>query len=445
MHVAAVYIMDLKLPPLGEGADSGTVVNLFVKEGDSVTKDQPILELENEKAVATIPSTSAGTVTKIFIKPGDKISVGQRILALSENGAAVGAPAAARPAKAPPAAKEPELPEPIAAGSAPVAASVPAAEEVETPAPKIDVAVAAAPSIRKLARDLGIDLTRVRGSARGGRIVLEDVRAYVQRLQRLAFAPKAPAAAPSAPAKPTVEQIDFSKWGPVSPKPLSPLRQVIARRMLENWNAVPHVTQFDDADITNLNALRKKYSAAYEQKGTRLTLTPFVIKALTDTLKKHPIFNSSLDEAGQQIVFKDYYHVGIAVDTEAGLIVPVIRDADKKSLLELSKELEELAKKARDRKVSAEELKGGTFTISNQGGIGGAHFTPIVNKPEVAILGLGRGAMQAVVRDNKVEPRLLMPIGLSYDHRVIDGGTAARFTVDLIKALESFAEEYVRV
>ena len=435
--------MDIKLPPLGEGADSGTVVNLFVKEGDQVAMDQPILELENEKAVATIPSTGEGTVGKIYVKSGDKISVGQRILSLSD-GAGDGP---AKPAKAEPAPK--------AKAKAPAAKpreveEEPQAEGTETeeaPEPKPGVEVAAAPSIRKLARDLGIDLTRVRGSERGGRIVLEDVRAYIQKLQRLATQarPAAATAAPGAAPKPAAEQIDFSKWGPVSKKQMSPLRQVIARRMAENWVAVPRVTQFDDVDLTQVNVLRKKYSSAYEQKGTKLTITPFIIKAVVDTLKKHPIFNSSLDEVAQEIVTKEYYHIGIAVDTDAGLIVPVLRDADKKNILQLSKELEDLAKKARDRKVSAEELKGGTFTISNQGGIGGAHFTPIVNKPEVAILGLGRGSMTAVVREDKIEPRLMMPIGLSYDHRVIDGGIAARFTVDLLQAIENFKEDDVKI
>ncbi len=430
--------MDLKLPPLGEGADSGTVVNLFVKEGDLLAKDQPVLELENEKAVATIPSTLAGKITKIFVKTGDKISVGQRILSVEgQAGAASGPISESTPAVATGWEREPIIQTP-SPRQLPRPEEEPAEPEVGA---KPGAPVATAPSIRKLARDLGIDLTRVRGSARGGRIVLEDIRSYLQRLQRLAAQPRVAAGiAPAAP-QPPPEQIDFSKWGPVTRKPLSPLRQVIARRMSENWHAVPRVTQFDDADITELNALRKKYASAYEQKGTRLTLTSFAIKAVVDTLKNHPILNSSLDEVAQEIVLKQYYHIGIAVDTEAGLIVPAIRDADKKTLLELSKELEELARKARERKVSAEELKGGTFTISNQGGIGGAHFTPIVNKPEVAILGLGRGAMKAVVRENSIEPRLLMPIALSYDHRVIDGGVAARFTVDLVKAFENFSEE----
>ena len=433
--------MDLKLPHLGEGADSGTVVNLFVKEGDAVTKGQPILELENEKAVATIPATAAGTVTQVFVKVGDKLRVGQQILSLGESGAA-GAPAAAKPEPAPTRNREKVIQTP----SPQQAPGVPEEEEVETGAEaKTGTAPAAAPSIRKLARDLGLDLTRVRGSARGGRIMLEDVRAYIQKLQRLAAAPRGAASAGAPAPKPAQEQIDFSKWGPVSKAAISPLREVIARRMTESWSTTPRVTQFDEADITGLMALRKKYAAAYEQKGARLTLTSFALKVVVDALKKHSIFNASLDEVAQEIVFKQYYHIGIAVDTEAGLIVPVIRDVDKKTLLDLSRELEELAGKARERKVSAEEMKGGSFTISNQGGIGGGQFTPIVNKPQVAILGLGRGAMKAVVRESKIEPRLMMPMGLSYDHRVIDGAAAARFTVELVRAFENFKEEDVKI
>lgn len=429
--------MDLKLPHLGEGADSGTVVNLFVKAGDQITNGQPILELENEKAIATIPSPAAGTVATLFVKPGDKISVGQRILSLSEPGGAAVEPAAKPPAT--PRTKAEKLIQTPSPEQAPTAG-----EEVlaEQGGPKAGLAPAAAPSIRKLARDLGIDLTRVPGSASGGRVVLEDVRAYLQRLQRLAAQPRTAAAGP---AKPAPEQVDFSKWGPIRRKPLSPLRQVIARRLSETWNSVPRVTQFDEADITALWELRKKYAGAYEEKGARLTLTVFALKVVADTLKRHPVFNSSLDEAAEQLVFKSYYHVGVAVDTEAGLIVPVLRDVDRKSLLELAKELEALAQKARERKVSAEELKGGTFTISNQGGIGGAHFTPIVNKPEVAILGLGRSALKPVVRGSAIEPRLMLPLAISYDHRAIDGGAAARFTVDLVRALQSFREDDVKI
>jgi pyruvate dehydrogenase E2 component (dihydrolipoamide acetyltransferase) len=431
--------MDLKLPHLGEGADSGTVVNVFVKAGDTIAKDQPVIELENEKAVATIPSTAAGTVRQVHVKAGDKINVGQRILSLDEGGAGGAAPA---PAPETPRRKSREkviqTPSPEQVPGAPEDLPEPGAEA------KRGVAPAAAPSLRKLARDLGIDLTRVRGSGRGGRILMEDVRAYIQVLQRSATAPRGGAGAPAAP-KTAAEPIDFSKWGPTSRKPVSSLRGVIARRMTESWNTTPRVTQFDEADITSLMALRKKYAEAYERKGARLTLTSFALRVVVDTLKKHPLFNASLDEAARELVYKEYYHIGVAVDTEAGLVVPVIRDADKKSLLKLSQELEELAGKARERKLSAEEMKGGTFTISNQGGIGGGHFTPIVNKPEVAILGLGRGAMKAAVRESRIEPRLMLPIGLSYDHRVIDGGAAARFTVDLVRAFEHFKEEDVKV
>jgi pyruvate dehydrogenase E2 component (dihydrolipoamide acetyltransferase) len=432
--------MDLKLPPLGEGADSGTVVNLFVREGEQIAQNQPILELENEKAVAAIPSTAAGTVARIYVKVGDKISVGQRILALNESGPGSPAPAA--------------KPEPVASRGderfiqtpSPARAAAPEEEEAEEGGaePEPGAAPAASPSIRRLARDLGIDLTRIRGSARGGRIMLEDVRAYIHKLQRLAAQPKS-AVAGAVPAKAPAEQIDFAKWGPVSRSAFSPLRQVIARRMSESWSTTPRVTQFDEADITDLMALRKKYADAYEQKGARLTLTSFALKVVVDVLKKHPILNASIDEAAEEIVFKNYHHLGIAVDTDAGLIVPVIRDVEKKSLLELSVELEDLAKKARERRVTADEMKGGTFTISNQGGIGGGYFTPIVNKPQVAILGLGRGAMKAVVRENAVVPRLMLPMGLSYDHRVIDGGVAARFTVDLVQAFENFPEDEVRL
>jgi pyruvate dehydrogenase E2 component (dihydrolipoamide acetyltransferase) len=433
--------MDLKLPHLGEGADSGTVVNLFVKEGDTVAKDQPILELENEKAVATIPSTAAGTITQVFVKAGDKIKVGQRILSLGESGAP-GASPTARPEPAPARSRERLIQTP-SPEQVPIALTDEALDP--TSEAKAGTVPAAAPSIRKLARDLGIDLTRVGGSARGGRIMLEDVRAYIQKLQRLATAPRGAAPAGSPAPRPAPEQVDFSKWGPISKAPLSPLREVIARRMAESWITTPRVTQFDEADITALMALRKKYAAAYDQKGARLTLTSFALKVVVDTLKKHPIFNASLDEVAQEIVFKQYYHLGIAVDTEAGLIVPVIRDANKKNLFELSLELEGLAEKARERKVSAEEMKGGTFTVSNQGGIGSGPFTPIVNKPQLAILGLGRGAMKAIVRDNKIEPRLMMPMGLSYDHRVIDGAAAARFVVDLVQGFENFKEDDVKI
>ena len=431
--------MDLKLPKLGEGADSGIVVNIMVKEGDTVAKDQTVLELENEKAVASIPSTAAGVVTKIYIKAGDRITVGQRILSLESAGAPAAAPAAPAPKPAakkvaPAVAPEPEPEEVVDASDS---------EEVEESAENKNVA--ASPSIRKIARELGINLGKIKGSELGGRIVIGDVRAFVQRLIKAAARPAPVAGGAAAPAKPVAESIDFSEWGPILKKPVSPLRKVIARRMSESWNTVARVTQFDDIDFTRANELRQKFGADYQKKGAKLTLTPFVLKAVAETLKKHPIFNSSLDEAASEVIIKEYIHLGIAVDTEQGLMVPVIRDVDKKTMLVLSGELEALAAKARDRKISADEMKGGTFTISNQGAIGGAHFTPIVNLPEVAILGLGRGVMKPVVREGKVEARLLTPVALSYDHRVIDGGSAARFIVDLVKAFEQFSEDLVKL
>jgi pyruvate dehydrogenase E2 component (dihydrolipoamide acetyltransferase) len=427
--------MDIKLPPLGEGADSGTVVNVFVKPGDTITQGQALLELENEKAIASIPATASGVVSKVFVKAGDKISVGQRLLSLG-GGAETEVPQPPSPAPAKAAA-------PAVAPA--IAASAPVTEPVEEDFPKPVAAPVASPSIRRVARELGIDLGRVRGSEAGGRIVMGDIRAYIEKLQKFALKPKAAPAviAEAAPAKPALEPIDFSKWGPVTRQPTSMLRQTIARRMWESWNTIPQVTQFDEADFTRLNTLRKQFGFAYEQKGSRLTVTPLILRALVDTLKSHPIFNASLDEATQDIVLKQYIHLGIAVDTEQGLLVPIIRDADKKTVLDLAKELESLAQRARERKVSREEMQGGTFTISNQGAIGGSHFTPIINKPEVAILGIGRGAMKPVVRDGQIEARLLVPLALSYDHRVIDGGSAARFMVDFVKALQELPESAV--
>ncbi len=433
--------MDVKLPKLGEGADSGVVVGILVKEGDKVTKGQTLIELENEKAVAPIPSTADGVISKIHVKEGAKLSIGALIVSLE--GVAGAAPAAGEA----PAAK---------AAAAPKAKkkAAPVVEETEEEDDDAgdegeeeeinDAEVAAPPSVRKVAREIGLDLRRVKGSEEGGRVVMADVRAYLQKLIKLAAkgkaAPAAAAGAPAAPAKPVAESIDFSQWGEITKKPMSGLRKVIARRMVESVTTIPQVTQFEDVDITALNDLRKKFAADYEKAGARLTLTPFAIKALVAALKKHPIMNSSLDEGAEEIVFKDYYHIGIAVDTDAGLMVPVIKDADKKSLLQISKELEEIAKKARDRKLSPDDMKGGTFTISNQGGIGGAHFTPIVNKPEVAIFGMGRGALKPVVVGKEIQVRLMMPIAISYDHRLIDGGTAARFTVDLAAAFAAITE-----
>jgi pyruvate dehydrogenase E2 component (dihydrolipoamide acetyltransferase) len=429
--------MDVNVPRLGEGADSGVVATVFVKEGDSINKDDPIVELESEKAVASIPSPAAGKVTGIHVKAGDTVKVGQKLITLS-----AAEQAGESEAAEPDAQEQPQQP----AGQKQPAAQPEASDQTEQPAPaRAGAAPLAPPSIRRLARQLGIDLGRVRGSERGGRITMADLKAHIQRLQQLA-ANQSPAAGgtPSEPG-PAAAAVDHAKWGQIARKPMSSLRQVIARRMREAWTRVPHVTQFDEADLTRVSELRRQYADAYEARGGRLTFTPMLLKSLVATLKKHPLFNASLDEAAREIILKEYYNIGIAVDTEAGLIVPVIRDVNRKSALELARELDELARRARDRKISADELKGGTFTVSNQGGIGGGHFTPIVNAPELAILGLGRAAPRPVVRDGRLEPRLMLPLCLSYDHRVIDGADAARFIVDLVRAIEEFAEEELKL
>jgi pyruvate dehydrogenase E2 component (dihydrolipoamide acetyltransferase) len=425
--------MDLKLPPLGEGVDSGSVVSILVKEGDQIAKGQGILELETGKAVAPVPSTANGKVTKILVAVGDKISVGQAMISLDGAGAA---PAPAKTAEQKPATGRPAHPAPAPLKEEEAEEPV-AEEEIDSNAPP----PAAAPSIRRIARELGIDLRGIHGSESGGRIVMEDLRAYIRRLQYAAAQAKKTAG--SGRVRPLPPQIDFSKWGPVVKRPMTSLRKVIAERLSDSWNAVPRVTQFEEADITELEALRKKHGPAYEAKGARLTLTSFALKIVAGALKKHPIFNVSLDEAAGDVIYKEYHHIGLAVDTEQGLIVPVLRNVDKKDILTLSKELNEMAAKTRDRKLGLEEMQGGTFTISNQGGIGGGHFTPIINRPEVAILGLGRGAVKAVAREGKIEPRLLLPLALSYDHRVIDGGAAVRFILDIVRGFETFDEKLI--
>jgi len=425
--------MDLKLPPLGEGVDSGSVVGILVREGDQIAKGQGLIELETGKAVAPVPSPAAGKVTKILVAIGDKLSVGQAILSL-EDGAAAPAASVSRPTS------PTRQTRPTGPTAAPAPRDEPETFVDDEPADNTPVP-AASPTIRRLVRELGLDLRRIHGSENGGRIVMDDVRAYIQRLQRLASQARpggSPAAAPSKPAPP---RIDFTKWGAVTKRPMTALRKAIATHMSESWQATPRVTQFDEADITVLNELGRKYAEAFTKKGARLTITTFALKIVAAALRQHPVFNTSLDEAADDVIFKEYVHVGLAVDTEQGLIVPVLRDVDKKDLLTLSKEMNEIAVKTRERKISLEEMQGGSFTISNQGGIGGGHFTPVINRPETAILGLGRGAMKAVVREGKIEPRLMLPLALSYDHRVIDGGAAVRFMLDLVKGFEQFDEK----
>jgi pyruvate dehydrogenase E2 component (dihydrolipoamide acetyltransferase) len=396
--------------------------------------------------VGSIPSPESGTVTHIHVKEGMEVAVGQVLISITTDGDG----AAAQPPQSAGAATPKATPQRAQAAPPPATQQRdteqhPERYRYESPS---GAPPPAAPSIRKIASDLGIDLTRVKGSEASGRIVLEDLRAYVERLQRLAFESKstlAETATEFAPRPVTVEAVDFTKWGPVRREKMSPLRRTVSQRMVQSWTALPKINQFDDVDITALLALRKKYAPAYEQKQTRLTLTTFLVKAVAGALRNHPRANSSLDDATQEIVYKEYCHIGIAVDTEGGLIVPVLRDADKKSLLEISQQIHELTERTRARKISLEELQGGSFTISNQGSIGGAHFTPIVYAPQVAILGVGQGAPRAVVVDSKIAVRTLLPLCLAYDHRILDGADAVRFLKEIIHSLESFPEAEVRL
>lgn len=443
--------MDVKLPQLAEGVESGTVVNILVSEGQEIKKDQAFMELETQKAVGSIPSPSAGTVTKVHVKEGMEVTVGQVLISIESGGATVpsnGEPTRSALEKSAIRATQPMPSQGSPSQGAPQDAPGDRRGEnfqyesrsgMEPPAP---------PSVRKIARELGIDLTRLRGSEAGGRIRLADLRGYIQHLQELALRNASATARSDSPAPAPVvarETIDFSKWGPVRREKLSPLRRTVSRRMVESWTTIPKINQFDDADITALLALRKKYASQYEKKGARLTLTSFILLVLARALKKHPMANASLDESSAELVYKDYCHIGVAVDTDAGLIVPVLRNADQKSLLQLSKELEDLTEKTRRRKIEIDELQGGTFTISNQGSIGGSHFTPIIYAPQVAILGVGQGQQKALVVEGKIAVRTVLPLCLAYDHRVLDGANAVRFLKDVVAGLQSFDEADAKV
>lgn len=415
--------MDLRLPALGEGIDSATVVGVLVKPGDAVTVGQPVLAVETDKAAVEVPAESAGTIGEIFVKPGDKLLVGAKILAL-QSGAAP-APKTDKPTPvAPPAPSAPKQPE--AAPRPPEPARVPS-----NGAPKSGV-IAAGPATRRLARELGVALAEVSGSARGGRVTVEDIKGHVKnRLTQ----PQADGGGLSGKTvadsfmHPTLP--DFAKYGEVERKPVANIRQAIAKNLTIAWRTMPMVTQHDVADITDLEAGRKRIVEGLPKGAPKVTMTVLAVKAIVAALKEFPTFNSSFDMNAGELILKKYYHVGIAVDTERGLVVPVIRDADKKSIRDLAIEIAMLAEKARAGKLAIDEMRGGTFTITNLGGIGGTAFTPIVNYPEVAILGLSRSALQPVVRDNQIVPRLMMPLSLTYDHRVVDGADGARFTTRL--------------
>jgi pyruvate dehydrogenase E2 component (dihydrolipoamide acetyltransferase) len=421
---------DILVPDIGDFKEV-EVVEILVKPGDTVTKEQSLVSLESDKATMEIPSPEAGVVKELKIKVGDKVSQGSVLLALESSGAAPVAPAAAAPKSA---GKKPEPQK----ENSPAPSVVTRVEPVPSePKDAIASLPHASPSIRKFARELGVDLTRVPGSGPKGRIQKEDVQAFVKS----ALAGK-PASAPAAgkggalpfnlPAWPDV---DFAKFGPIESKPLSRIQKLSGPYLHRNWISIPHVTQCDDADITDLEAFRKSQTVETEKKGFKLTMLAFMIKACVTALRQFPQFNASLDKSGETLIVKKYYHIGVAVDTPGGLVVPVVRDVDRKGVFDLARELAEISKVAKDGKLKAGDMQGGTFSISSLGGIGGTYFTPIINAPELAILGVSRSAMKPVWNGKEFVPRLILPLSLSYDHRVIDGAAAARFTTELTKIL----------
>ncbi|MCI0464673.1 MAG: 2-oxo acid dehydrogenase subunit E2 [Gemmataceae bacterium] len=413
---------EITLPLLGENIDGGDVVDIKVAPGEEVRQGQALLEVEAEKSTVEVPSPTAGRIAEVLVKKGERVTTGQPLFRIEGgNGASTKpAPPAASEAPKEPAPRKPEPPPKPAEP-----ARTDGARRTAPPAEAPEKIPPAGPATRRLARELGIDLRLVRGTAPSGRVTQEDVKAYVRDLASGA-ALRGPS--PQAPPLP-----DFERYGPVERRPFESVRRKTAEQVSLAWTLIPHVTQHDLADVTDLEAFRK----SQDGKGPKLTVTAFALKAVAIALSRFPQFNASLDLANGQLVLKGYVHLGVAVDTERGLLVPVLRDVDTKSVQQLAKELGDIAQRARDRKVTADEMRGGCFTITNLGGIGGTAFTPIVNWPEVAILGLSRGRLEPVVRDGQVVPRLMLPLSLSYDHRVIDGADAARFTRAVAEMLEN--------
>jgi len=424
------------LPDLGEGLTEAEVVKILVREGDLVHEDAPLLEVETDKATVEIPSPMGGRVEKVHVQAGQTVQVGEVLVSFADVAAASGTQAAVTPDTTRALAPEPET---LVASSGP--ASPASSHPTRSPQRGADP-VPATPATRRLARELGVDLRAVNGSGRGGRVTDDDVRAAAGR-RETAPADEARAPASTAPGKPLARVgIEppplprFEQWGPVERQPLSHLRRTIAERMTLSATLVPHVTHFDRADVTDLDALIRRNLDAGKARGVTLTLTSFVLKAVAQALGEHPHFNASLDPAAGELIVKRYVHLGVAVAAERGLIVPVIRDVDRKPLLELQRELGALATRVREGKATLEDLRGGTFTVTNLGALGGTGALPIINYPEVAILGVARGREEPVVREGAIVPRLLLPLSLTFDHRVADGADGARFASAVIRRLE---------
>jgi len=420
---------EVLVPDIGDFKEV-EVVEILVKPGDTLAPEQSIISLESDKATMEIPAPGAGVVKAINVKVGDKVSQGSLILVMDASDAAAVPAAVSAPAAAVPA------PVPVAA---PVA--IPEAAVAPRPVPREgrDEIVAkphASPSIRKFARELGADLSKVQGSGPKGRILQHDVQAFVKGVLTGTSSAAPAAKGGGLPFNlPAMPDIDFAKFGPVESKPLSRIKKLSGANLHRNWVSIPHITQFDEADITDLESFRKQNSQVAEKQGFKLTMLAFLVKACVTALRQHPEFNSSLDKSGENLVLKKYFHIGVAVDTPEGLMVPVIRDADRKGVFELAKELADISKLARDKKLKSGDMQGGTFSISSLGGIGGTSFTPIINAPEVAILGVSRAVTRPVWDGKEFMPRLMLPLALSYDHRVIDGASGARFTSYLATVL----------
>ncbi|MXZ12780.1 MAG: branched-chain alpha-keto acid dehydrogenase subunit E2 [Candidatus Dadabacteria bacterium] len=425
-------MIEFRLPELGEGIESGQVIEVFVSPGDRVTLEQPLLEVETDKAAVEIPSPADGTIVDVCVSAGDTVEISQVLVRMNGDDESKESP------KDAPTAAEEEKP---AAVQAPFPEKEPEEEKKQTTSPKaapVDdiapsgpLAVAAAPSVRRLARELGVELSSVSGTGPRGRILERDVKAHAKAIIRSAsFAP----AVPEEPELP-----DFSRWGETVTESFSTVRKLTAERLSQAW-AAPHVTQFDKADATRLEDLRKLNREKVSEAGGNLTVTAILVKALSRALSEFPKFNSSIHMGSRTIVYKKYINIGVAVDTERGLLVPVIRDVDKKDITQISVELTEISSAAREKKLSADRLKGGSFTITNLGGIGGTFFTPILNPPEVAILGVSRSSFEPAYVDGELALRFMLPLSLSYDHRIIDGAEAARFLRWLCEMLERSPE-----
>ena len=425
-------LVEVRVPDIGDFADI-PVIEILVKAGDTVKKEDSLVSLESDKATMEVPSTHAGVVKEVKVKMGDKVSMGSLVLLLEESAGAAAAPAPQTPSSQGDGAKSQTLaparvPEIVPPKAAPALAPSPAPVAAPTDHGVVTATVHASPSIRKLAREFGVDLTKVKGSGNKGRINEDDVKGFVKT--ELAK-PGGSGATGGAFTVPTMPHVDFTKFGAIETRALSRIKKLSGNNLARNWMMIPHVTQQDEADITEVEAFRVKTNEEIAKSGVKVTMLAFLIKASVAALKKFPEFNSSLEPGGENLILKKYFNIGFAADTPNGLVVPVIKNADQKSVIDIAREMTELSTKAREGKLSPSEMQGGCFSISSLGGIGGTFFTPIINAPEVAILGVSKSSMKPIWNGKEFTPRLMLPMSLSYDHRVVDGASGARFSTYL--------------